>query len=89
MEDAKKEFLWEEEESGAQESASFSQYDYWSKEKLNILIKLYYQERDLWDTTRSPTFDQRQEAFERIANALGCEGRYAVYVHSTTSVIYT
>ena len=58
------------------ESCSFSPGDHWSKEKLTSLISLYYEERDLWDTTRSPTFDQRQEAFERIANALGCDGWY-------------
>jgi len=58
------------------ESCSFTQgdRDYWSKEKLSNLISLYYEERDLWDTTRSPTFDQRQEAYERIANSLGCDG---------------
>jgi len=58
-----------------EESCSFSQSDQWSKEKLNSLIHLYSEERDLWDTTRYPSFDQRQEAYERIANSLGCDGR--------------
>jgi len=53
------------------ESCSYTKGDQWSPEKLSSLINLYYDERDLWDTTRTPTFDQRQEAFERIANALG------------------
>ena len=56
------------------ESCSFTQGEYWSKEKLSTLISLYSEERDLWDTTRSPTFDQRQEAFERISNSIGCDG---------------
>jgi len=60
------------------ESCSFSQIDHWSTEKLNSLISLYFNERDLWDTARSPTFDQRQEAYERIANTLGCDGWYSV-----------
>ena len=68
----------EEDESKAyiDESCSFTQGDHWSKEKLSSLISLYCDERDLWDTTRSPSFDQRQEAFERIANSLGCDGLY-------------
>jgi len=56
------------------ESCSFSRADQWSTEKLNNLISLYSEERDLWDTTRTPSFDQRQEAYERIANSLGLEG---------------
>ena len=57
-----------------EENYSFSQVDQWSTEKLTHLISLYSEERDLWDTTRSPSFDQRQEAYERIANALSLEG---------------
>jgi len=56
------------------ENCSFTQGDQWTKEKLTNLISLYFEERDLWDTTRSPSFDQRQEGFERIANTLGCDG---------------
>ena len=63
-----------EEEQLSSENCSFTQSEYWSKEKLNNLISLYFAERDLWDTTRSPTFNQRQEGFERIANILGCDG---------------
>jgi len=59
------------------ESSSFTQGDQWSKEKLSSLINMYFQERELWDTACSPTFDQRQEGYERIANALGCNGWYS------------
>jgi len=65
----------EEDENGS--FASFTQgdqSDHWTKEKLSSLISLYCDERDLWDTTRSPSFDQRQEAFERIASSLGFDG---------------
>jgi len=67
----------EEEENNC--SFSFTQGDHWSKEKLSSLISLYFDERDLWDTTRSPSFDQKQEAFERIANSLGLDGWCDVY----------
>lgn len=60
------------------DDGSFSQADQWSTEKLTSLISLYSEERDLWDSTRYPSFDQRQEAYERIAYSLGCEGRCAV-----------
>jgi len=56
------------------ESCSFSHVGYWSTEKLNSLISLYSEERDLWDSTRAPSFDQRQEAYERIASSLGVQG---------------
>jgi len=61
------------------EENSFSQGDYWSKERLSSLISLYFEERDLWDTTRTPTLDQKQEAYERIANSVGCDGWCAVF----------
>jgi len=56
------------------EENSFNPGDYWSKERLSSLISLYFDERDLWDTGRTPTLDQKQEAFERIASSLGCDG---------------
>jgi len=64
----------EEEEESKVFDEGCTPSDQWSKDRLNILISLYFEERDLWDSTRSPTLDERQEAYERMANTLGSDG---------------